>query len=83
MGNDTVADIEAHYLAIWEDFEIIGVLDLNAAERAWVYNSYCKEIRAVPDNTWCHRCIVDMFKELINQYKYERNNNPSNSINRA
>lgn len=63
--------IENHYLQIWEDFEVIQFMDLNAAERAELHRMYCEEIRVTADNSWCQRCVVEWFKELIVKYKNE------------
>jgi hypothetical protein len=63
--------IESHYLQIWQDWEIIQVMDLNIAERHEIWQMYCEEIRPSADNTWCPSCVVNMFKELIVKYKNE------------
>ncbi len=63
------ARIENHYLQIWEDFEVIQFMDLNAAERAELHRMYCEEVRAVPYNSWCGPCVVGWLKELIIEYK--------------
>jgi hypothetical protein len=63
--------IESHYLQIWEDFEVIQYMDLNAAERAELHRMYCEEIRVTADNSWCGPCVVGWLKELIVKYKNE------------
>jgi hypothetical protein len=61
--------IKSHYLQIWEDFEVIQFMDLNASERAGLHRMYCEEVRPVPDNSWCGPCVVEWLKELIFKYK--------------
>ena len=61
--------IENKYLQIWEDFQVIGIMDLTIAERRKIYEMYCNEVRAVPDNTWCGKCIVEYLRELISLYR--------------
>ena len=61
--------IENHYLQIWEDFQVIQFMDLNAFERAQLWAMYCEEVRVVPDNSWCGPCVAEWLKELIFKYK--------------
>lgn len=69
MDANSAARIRDHFLNIWEDFEVINYMDLTHAERAELWQMYCKEVRPVPDNSWCGPCVVEWLKELIFKYK--------------
>ena len=62
--------IQNHYLQIWEDWLIIQFMDLTGQERAEVIRMYREEVDPVyPDNPGCSRCIIEVFRVLINKFR--------------
>lgn len=70
MRIDNYNLIKEKYLPIWEDFEVIGWMDLNHSERAELVKIYREEVDVSwPDNPGCSRCYVELMRNLINCFR--------------
>lgn len=72
MRIDNYNIVKDKFLPIWEDFEVVGWMDLNHNERAELTRIYREEVDPNwPDNPGCSKCIIEQLKNLINVWKSE------------